>query len=258
MRARAQDRGVAVGRRTLAPRDLNAHPERGSPWTTRAPDVDDSPRSVCCRCCGRRERVLERGQLDRNQPDCPGDTTDCAPSARTTPSSPSLVHRRRDLRTARSLVPERGRPPSPHHDDDGDGLLENGGRYTTLRFAQNRRRAAPARDAAARPVVLPGMAPAARPRPRAPVPSWRPSTQHRGVDSDVKLSVMQENLARGLSVVSRAVSTPQHAAGPRQRPAPHRGRRPQADGHEPRDRDHLLGARQDRRRMAPRRSRPGS
>jgi DNA polymerase-3 subunit beta len=43
--------------------------------------------------------------------------------------------------------------------------------------------------------------------PRPPVaPSIRPDTQSRS-EPDVKLSVMQENLARGLAVVSRAVST---------------------------------------------------
>ena len=69
---------------------------------------------------------------------------------------------------------------------------------------------------------------------------------------------MQENLARGLQVVSRAVSDAEHPAGPEQRPAPHRGRRPQADRHQPRDRDHLLGARQDRDGRRDRPSRPGS
>ena len=39
---------------------------------------------------------------------------------------------------------------------------------------------------------------------------------------------------------------PEHAAGPRQRPATDRGRRPEAHGDEPRDRDHLLGPGQDR------------
>ena len=74
----------------------------------------------------------------------------------------------------------------------------------------------------------------------------------------MKLSVMQENLARGLAVASRAVSIPEHPAGPGQRPPPDRGRRPQADRDEPRDRDHLLGARQDRRRTARSPSRPSS
>ena len=62
----------------------------------------------------------------------------------------------------------------------------------------------------------------------------------------MKLSVMQENLARGLSVVSRAVSSRSTLPVLAQRPPPDRGRRPQADRHEPRDRDHLLGAGQDR------------
>ena len=92
-------------------------------------------------------------------------------------------------------------------------------------------RPSPDRDVRRRP-------PALRIRARPSPSPWS--------EAHVKLSVMQENLARGLSVVSRAVSTRSTLPVLGQRPPPDRGRRPEADRHEPRDRDHLLGARQDR------------
>ena len=62
----------------------------------------------------------------------------------------------------------------------------------------------------------------------------------------MKLSVMQENLARGLSVVSRAVSSRSTLPVLANVLLKTEDARAQADRHQPRDRDHLLGARQDR------------
>ena len=74
----------------------------------------------------------------------------------------------------------------------------------------------------------------------------------------MKLSVMQENLARGLAVVSRAVSSRSTLPVLANVLLEDRGRRPEADRDEPRDRHHVLGAGQDRVRRGRRPSRRAS
>ena len=158
---------------------------------------------------------------------------------RPSPNRPSRPPRRRRREQPIRAAGSAGVHTIHTHDGDDD-VLRYGGRPPTD----------PRAGARARTEASQGSPPTLRTRARPSPSPWS--------EAPVNVSVMQENLARGLSVVSRAVSTRSTLPVLGNVLHPDRGRRPEADRHEPRDRDHLLGPGQDRQRRRDHRAGPAA
>ena len=148
-RTRTTTGGRGPGRGARA--DSTSASDPAGSWTTRGAGATTTGRPI-----------VTAPPAPRTRPSCgaPRNTAlprlDLSQATRCDDGSPRPIRRstvRGRFHMAPSNSPERGRPPSPHHDDDGDGLhgMEED---THVTVCPNRGAQRAARDAAARPVVL--------------------------------------------------------------------------------------------------------